>query len=625
MEVDIMPLGNSVTKGGQPPDNTYGYRNHLSNGLIDAGYSFRFVGSQGTGALQHEGHSGYHADGGPYGGIATNVFDWLVDNPADVVLLHIGTNDLTAGQLPAGLDGVADDVDAILNEIDAYENDPIGNDVWVILAQIINRADEYSDRTTELNGLIKDLADARRAVGDRIVVVDMENALNYPDDLYHSINEEDVVHPNDAGYYKMAQVWFAALDDALDYMFEVGVFDVALTQDAARGELTCSYALGTEAETAATAWYKGTSPIMAVYLPMEGGADNSLLDYSGNGLAVTKTGDPLWSPAADPDGHGAYAFDGNDGLTAGENFPTSASYTKTAWVYRTGSGSDGVNSIISGDASSGGHRFSAPDGSGNILSAGHNGTWTAVEDSEALASDTWYFVAVTYDAASDTMTLYKNGLAVDSATVSDDVTDATIFIGSTGAASGGWQGFIDDVRIYPHALSPQQIESLYLNGKDIVVSQETATGEEWECEVTPFSNIAGGEAGDTRGSNPLIYEARADADGDGDVDGDDLQLLIQSFNTTSVDLDFNPDCDFNLDDRVDAEDLDIFAGEFGDAPAAAPLAVSLSTTSTLSTNTLETETRANEPVRGKSDLASGAKKRGKKRLASSCLGCVTEC
>ena len=42
-----------------------------------------------------------------------------------------------------------------------------------------------------------------------MVVVDMESALSYPDDL------ADDVHPDDTGYGKMAVVWFGALEALL--------------------------------------------------------------------------------------------------------------------------------------------------------------------------------------------------------------------------------------------------------------------------------------------------------------------------------------------------------------------------------------------------------------------------
>jgi hypothetical protein len=54
------------------------------------------------------------------------------------------------------------------------------------------------------------MAQDRIAKGDKIILVDQEHALIYPDDL------ADSLHPNDAGYAKMAQVWGDALEPLLD-------------------------------------------------------------------------------------------------------------------------------------------------------------------------------------------------------------------------------------------------------------------------------------------------------------------------------------------------------------------------------------------------------------------------
>ncbi len=53
------------------------------------------------------------------------------------------------------------------------------------------------------------MAKNRIANGDKMIIVDMENALSYPGDLY------DDQHPNERGYNKMAAVWFGALEDIL--------------------------------------------------------------------------------------------------------------------------------------------------------------------------------------------------------------------------------------------------------------------------------------------------------------------------------------------------------------------------------------------------------------------------
>ena len=215
--IRIMPLGDSITKGTgtcSAPDtylNCIGYREDLWDSLVTNGYSIDFVGSQGT-AFQyqysydndHEGHGGKKSVW-----IRDRVYGpsdyFLLDNPADILLLHIGTNDFTDLPLRDPND-VAVEVSQILDKIDAYESGE-GKEVWVILAKIIRRIDsaEKEQSIINFNLALQTMADNRIVGGDKIVVVDMEAALIYPDDL------GDELHPNITGYSKIANVWFAAL------------------------------------------------------------------------------------------------------------------------------------------------------------------------------------------------------------------------------------------------------------------------------------------------------------------------------------------------------------------------------------------------------------------------------
>ena len=185
-----MPLGNSITDEYNVAGS---YRKDLYAALVNSGYDVDFVGSQDDGALSdpdHEGHSGWRADE-----IRNSIYGWLDANPAEIVLLHIGTNDINQGQ---GADGTAIEIGEILDNIDDWEDDNSAT-VWVILARIINRSDPGSTlglETTDLNNQIQSLADARIVGGDQIIVVDMEGALTYPGDM------ADALHPNESGYGK---------------------------------------------------------------------------------------------------------------------------------------------------------------------------------------------------------------------------------------------------------------------------------------------------------------------------------------------------------------------------------------------------------------------------------------
>ncbi|MGD8415008.1 MAG: hypothetical protein PVF33_12295, partial [Candidatus Latescibacterota bacterium] len=107
-------------------------------------------------------------------------------------------------------------------------------------------------------------------------------------------------------------------------------------------DLICTYDLAGTATTAATAWYRNDVPLMALYMPMEGGAAAALEDFSGNGLAASAAGGPAWGDAAGFDNLGAYQFDGtDDALIVPDNAVLDADYvTLSAWIYVTSYVSD---------------------------------------------------------------------------------------------------------------------------------------------------------------------------------------------------------------------------------------------------------------------------------------------
>lgn len=207
----IMPLGDSITQGSlwtgtafEAPEVRVGYRKPLFDALITWSYKVDFVGSLSNGWTvlsdsEHEGHGGWTASEIAWGrtGFPTDgVQAWLNGNPADIVLLHAGTN---------GLDPNGDiDVEAILDEIDNWENSADGNPVTVILALIIDQ-DPINPDVTAFNDNLLTMANSRITAGDDVIVVDQQGALIYPNDL------SDSLHPNESGYAKMANVWLDAL------------------------------------------------------------------------------------------------------------------------------------------------------------------------------------------------------------------------------------------------------------------------------------------------------------------------------------------------------------------------------------------------------------------------------
>ncbi len=287
--------------------------------------------------------------------------------------------------------------------------------------------------------------------------------------------------------------------------------DASSPQNRTVDDLSSTYnTTGPIVETA-VAWHRNGTPECVIYLPFEGGSSSSLADFSGNGNHAATTGEssetPFWDPTGGPNGSGAYIFDGNDFLLAGDIFPLNSSYTKTVWI--SASGGDYRNIISSQYNGVRDHHFKVnPDG---ILNAGHSFGAEIVEDPIALIADQWYFVAVTFDYATGDMVLYKDGIEVDRNIVHDtlrSIVDETVLIGARDGI-WGWNGGMDEPKIFHRALSAEQISSLYTNGNDMLESEETRGSDQWFVDVTAFSTS---QVGSTVRSNTLTIRAQPLAD-----------------------------------------------------------------------------------------------------------------
>jgi len=211
----IMLLGDSITydnrrKDMRPTGVRIAYRRTLHDLLVSAGYAFDFVGSEDGGdrylgeemddnagfpgitddqlavliSTGFAGHTSTQVTPGPY----------LEAYPADIILLHIGTNHVEVSP---------DDVEQILDHI--RTSDP---DVYIIMARIINRY-PYDEVTTTFNDNVEVMVTAR--ADSRIIMVDMEDGAGI--DYYTDMDDD--LHPNYLGYNKMAAVWFEALSKLL--------------------------------------------------------------------------------------------------------------------------------------------------------------------------------------------------------------------------------------------------------------------------------------------------------------------------------------------------------------------------------------------------------------------------
>jgi lysophospholipase L1-like esterase len=217
-EIKVMPLGDSITTGKYSGDDTsdtpagaqddIGYRKDLWEMLKAAGFKVDFVGTQSNGTAypfsdpEHEGHNGWTD-----AQIADNIYDdggenWLLQNPPDVVLLHIGTNDL---------EDDPSDVERILDEIDAYES-ATGERVIVILARIINMVNG-NQVVSQFNENVALMAASRPEYGRDLYLVDMEDGAGLVYNVAPAGDMWDNIHPYATGYTKMAAAWLEAFEN----------------------------------------------------------------------------------------------------------------------------------------------------------------------------------------------------------------------------------------------------------------------------------------------------------------------------------------------------------------------------------------------------------------------------
>lgn len=201
--VRIMPLGDSIT--GSPGC----WRALLWNKLQTTGYTnIDFVGTlppQGCGVAHdgdNEGHGGY---------LATNIANqnllpgWLSATTPDVVIMHLGTNDVWNSIAPATI------LSAFSTLVDQMRAS--NANMKILVAKIIpmnpSSCTACAQRAIDFNAAIPAWASGKTTAQSPITVVDQWTGFSTATDTY------DGVHPNAAGDQKMADRWYPPLTAAL--------------------------------------------------------------------------------------------------------------------------------------------------------------------------------------------------------------------------------------------------------------------------------------------------------------------------------------------------------------------------------------------------------------------------
>jgi lysophospholipase L1-like esterase len=196
----VMALGDSITEGTQANPS---YRPFLWKMVKRSGGEVDFVGSMRAPAParglaegfdpDHEGHWGWHVEE-----VLSRIEGWAARARPDIVLIHLGTNDIgTGGDL-------RETVEETRRVIEALRK--VNPGVTVLLARIIPLAHPgVARRIGDFNDGLAALALSLHRVSSPVVIVDHFEGFDPRRDTY------DGVHPNAEGAEKMARRWHDAL------------------------------------------------------------------------------------------------------------------------------------------------------------------------------------------------------------------------------------------------------------------------------------------------------------------------------------------------------------------------------------------------------------------------------
>ena len=196
----LMPVGDSITFGvGSPTKSSY--RRPLMNLLANQSrFSVTFAGSQASGNLPdlaNEGHSGYIIDE-----IRAGIDGWVAGARPDVVLLHLGINDYNRNV------DVANAPARLRTLIDRIFADKPG--VTVLVMGLIPTTVGRENQAATFNNQVRAMESGLRQAGKKFRYIQPPAlaASELPDGL----------HPNDAGFARMAQ----GFHDMLNQVFTDG-------------------------------------------------------------------------------------------------------------------------------------------------------------------------------------------------------------------------------------------------------------------------------------------------------------------------------------------------------------------------------------------------------------------
>jgi lysophospholipase L1-like esterase len=200
----ILPLGDSITHGFGSSDDA-GYRSQLFKLVVAANQNVTFIGSLSNGPStvsgktfpkNHEGHDGITVSGIASYVPPTKAFS----TTPHIVLVHLGTNDMTSNHDPT----------TTANQLDTLVTNLVKAAPDALIAVAKNIPLGYSNSNwTSYNSKIPGVVQTHADKGEHVIVVEMSTLPT------SDIKGNGDVHPTDKGYADMANIWYDAIKGSL--------------------------------------------------------------------------------------------------------------------------------------------------------------------------------------------------------------------------------------------------------------------------------------------------------------------------------------------------------------------------------------------------------------------------
>lgn len=224
--IRILPLGDSITQGGRKIRAEYTYRFPLQKMLIDGHYDTQFIGSMNTGLdpdfkwpdingksfqMNHEGHYGWKT-----AAVRDHLADWMktYPHPADIVLIHLGTNDQDAAKN-------ATDKDQRKKLYQKTITEPLTDIIKMLreknpnVVVLVGHLNFNGGSALEIRPLVDQMA--MEVSNERSPVITVATYQGWHEDpKLPDTDTFDWAHPNPQGQAKLAKAYFDVMKPYLD-------------------------------------------------------------------------------------------------------------------------------------------------------------------------------------------------------------------------------------------------------------------------------------------------------------------------------------------------------------------------------------------------------------------------